>query len=182
MSTTVAQAHVKRSRSSSEPGPATSTSSKVEDYPIIQSILPYMKEFKSVWDPVSGGKEDYPMKKFLEAKGIRVIDTDKTTDPEHDFQQYKTKKRFDAIVTCSPNGARKDFVLRAFEIGKPFAVLVPLSTFESRSFRDVLQKCQTSSRCKNLSIVFPPTTSDSKKPIYSVWLMINFEGAPNVLF
>lgn len=143
-----------------------------------QIIEPYIKDFHSIWDPACGD-EMYPTKEYFEKRNHRVICTDVAQDKSFDFFIYKTKKKFDIIVTTPPYSFRKEFLIRVLEFNKPFALLVPVNVLESRTIRE-------SFKANNTSIIFPPKTITFSSPTdsksvkslpYSVWVV---KGLPNV--
>lgn len=97
-------------------------------------LLPYLKKDWLVWECASGkgnlvrGLADY---------GYKVIGTDILGG--YDFLSY-TPDLFDCIVTNPPYSIKQDFLTRAYALGKPFAFLLPLTTFETAKrqqlFRD----------------------------------------------
>ena len=149
----------------------------------LQIIEPYIVNHKTIWDPAAG-LDIFPVKDYFEKKGHRVVISDLTMSSEYDFFKYKTKKRFDVIVTTPPYSLRKDFIIRAFEIKKPFALLVPVNVLESNTIRDLLKKYR-------VSLIFPPkltyfSSPEDSKSIknlpYSMWLVGGIEELPEIVY
>ncbi len=165
-----------------------STNSRREVYYTPESALkviqPVLKNFKTIWDPAAGA-ESYPVKDFFEKNGThKVIISDIIEGKEFDFLTYKTKKRYEVIVTTPPYSYRKEFITRACELKKPFALLVPVNVLESKTVREHCKKY-------NLSLIFPekttnfisPSDSKSVKTLpYSVWIVGGIEKVPPVVF
>jgi len=150
----------------------------------IELILPYIKDFKTIWDPACGPMENYPLKDVLERHGHRVVTSDILMGREYDFFAYKTKKRHDMIVTTPPYSLRKEFVLRALELNKSFALFVPLNILESQTMKDLFKQY-------GVSLVFPPKTltyfsPDDNKSVkslpYSIWLVWGVSKMPPVVY
>lgn len=146
-------------------------------------IAAVIRDFKSIWDPAAGA-ETHPVKAHFEKLGHRVIASDILEGPENDFLTTKTKKRYDMIVTTPPYDLRKEFIQRACDLNKPFALLVPVNVLESRTIRDLLKQ-------KDISIIFPAKTVTFTSPVesrsvktlpYSIWLVHGVERLPPVLY
>lgn len=147
----------------------------------LQLIEPFIRNYKSIWDPACGPSENYPLKDFFEKQGHRVICSDVLMGKEYDFFLHKTKKRFDIIVTTPPYSLRKEFILRALDMKKPFALLVPVNILESQSIRDAL-------KIHDISLIYPPKTinfiaSQDSRSVrslpYSVWVIGRVPNIPH---
>jgi len=90
-------------------------------------LFPYLENngFEIIWECAAG--QGYLVKEF-EARGYEVIATDIKTG--HDFLNWNPK-RFDCIITNPPYSIKQEFLERCYELGKPFALLLPLTTFET---------------------------------------------------
>ena len=131
-----------------------------------------------------GPSENYPLKDVLEKQGHRVVISDILMGKEYDFFTHKTKKRYDMIVTTPPYSYRKEFLLRALDLKKPFAFLVPVNVLESKTIRDMLREY-------NISLVFPPkstpfTSPDDSRSVkalpYSMWVLHGVPKVPPVVY
>lgn len=150
----------------------------------VEVITSYIKDLHTVWDPACGPSEAYPLKDVLERNGHRVVCSDLLLGSEFDFFTYKTKKRFDIIVTTPPYSFRKDFILRALDLKKPFAFLVPMNVLESKTLRDVFMQ-------EKVSVIYPPKTIsfislDNNRSVkalpYSVWVMWGIPNIPPIVY
>jgi len=57
--------------------------------------------------------------RFLEAKGFKIVS----------FKNFfEDNKECDIIITNPPYSLKEEFFKRAYELGKPFAFLMPLTT------------------------------------------------------
>ena len=91
----------------------------------ILPLLPFMKDCKIIWDCAYGtGRLAEHFRKF----GFDVIG-----DSSRDFfgNVYPLDSICDIICTNPPYSKKDKFLARAFEIGKPFALLLPLTTLGS---------------------------------------------------
>ena len=97
----------------------------------LEPLYPYLKEDWTIWEPACGS--GYLADK-LEDKGFEVIGTDKYYDEEgrlaFDFLTDKPVQ-FDCIITNPPFSLKQQFLERCYQLDVPFALLLPLTTFET---------------------------------------------------
>ena len=95
-------------------------------------LLPYLKKDWRIWECACGKGN---LVKGLAEKGFSVIGTDLYVDygnePFRDFLTDTPSKPFDCIITNPPFKYKQQFLERCYELGKPFALLLPLTTFET---------------------------------------------------
>ena len=91
-------------------------------------LLSYLQRDWTVWECAQG--EGY-LSEALREKGFRVIGTD--IHEGYDFLNFQPAEEFDVIVTNPPYSLKDEFLKRAYELGKPFAFLLPLTTLEGRT-------------------------------------------------
>ena len=96
----------------------------------IYPLLPFLNENQIIWDCAFGsGRLAKHFKKF----GF-IVEGDKY------FNFFNSNLYCDIIITNPPYSLKDKFLERAFEIGKPFAFLLPLTTLEgikrSKMFRE----------------------------------------------
>jgi hypothetical protein len=91
------------------------------------TLLPYLKKQWVIWECADG--EGY-LSKALRERGFQVIATD--IHNGQDFLKFQPED-FDVIVTNPPYSLKDKFLERAYELGKPFAFLLPLTTLEGRA-------------------------------------------------
>jgi len=90
-----------------------------------EAILPlsfylWKNGYKTIWEPAAG---DGSIVRVLSKHGFNVIFSDITTG--FDFLAKEPDFDFDMIVTNPPFNKRVEFLRRAYELGKPFALLMP---------------------------------------------------------
>ena len=100
-----------------------------------------LTNIKSVWECASGTGN---ISNYLNDLGINVICTDIEQGNDFMISNYPCN----AIITNPPYSKKNQFLKRAFELGKPFAMLLPLTTLES-SLRNELF------RDKNIHVLIP---------------------------
>lgn len=111
----------------------------------LQPLLDFLPREWVIWECACG---EGNLVRGFRAAGREVIGTDLLTG--HDFLTWQPE-RFDVVVTNPPfNGDLKErFLQRAYDLGKPFAFLLPLTVFDSR-------KRQALFRQHGLQVLFLP--------------------------
>ena len=93
-------------------------------------LLPYLAPFPLIWEPACG-YEKKPLVGALRLEGFGVIGTDIRQGPENDFlTHFINPKAYDAIVTNPPYSIKDQWIARCYELGKPFALLLPYTALE----------------------------------------------------
>lgn len=100
-------------------------------WPLIQ----YLKKDWVIWEPAAGkGK----LVDELWRHGYKVIASDILDG--HDFLTYQPEEHWDCLLTNPPFSLKQEFLERCYALKKPFALLLPLTTFETpkrqKLFRD----------------------------------------------
>lgn len=93
----------------------------------IECLLPYLKRDWVLWE-CAWGKGS--LAKHFEWVGFEVIG-----EPYKDFLNRDlglNKEGFNCIVTNPPYSLKEEFLERCYEIGKPFALLMPLTALEGK--------------------------------------------------
>jgi hypothetical protein len=103
-------------------------------------LLPHLKKNWVIWECAAG---DGNLTTALREKGFKVISTDILSGK--DFLKYEPQ-HYDCIITNPPYSLKQAFLERAYFLGKPFAFLLPLTTFES-------EKRQRFFRCCGLEVI-----------------------------
>lgn len=88
-------------------------------------LLPYLDKDWFIWECACGKGN---LVNELSGRGYFVNGTDILSG--HDFLTWKPQ-HFDCIVTNPPFSLKQEFLERCYELGKPFALLLPLTTFET---------------------------------------------------
>lgn len=99
-------------------------------------LLPYIKKEWRIWECACGrGNLVNEFKKL----GYDVIGTDITNGKQYDFRYSKIEPT-DFVITNPPYSLKDIFLERCYELGKPFALLLPLTTFEGRTRQYLFKK------------------------------------------
>ncbi len=89
-------------------------------------LLPFLPRDKVYWECTDFGKSN--ISKVLKSNGFRIFGTH--ISKGFDFLKDDPKFYFDIIITNPPYSLKNQFLKRAYELGKPFAFLLPLTTLE----------------------------------------------------
>lgn len=90
-------------------------------------LLPHIKPGSTIWECAAGLGQ---LSRGLESHGFNVIETDILTG--HDFLKDSPPDDWDVIVTNPPYSLKDEFLARCYALGKPFALLMPLTSLEGR--------------------------------------------------
>jgi hypothetical protein len=95
----------------------------------VDILLPYLDRTKTIWAPFSRNEHNFA--NYLRKLGYKVINThfDPETGVGVDFLTTKPTFHFDLIVDNPPFKGKTKFVERAFKLGKPFALFLPINAF-----------------------------------------------------
>ena len=94
----------------------------------VYPLLPYLKKDWTIWCPF-----DEPQSAFvtiLQAHGFKVIATHLINGEKEDFFKF-TPKHFDCIVSNPPFSKKDEVLERCYQLGKPFALLMPIQSLQS---------------------------------------------------
>ena len=100
----------------------------------LKPLLPYLKREWIILECAEGKGN---LTKALRKWGFNVIGTDILTGT--DFLTDKID-RFDCIVTNPPYSKKEEFITRCYTLGKPFALLMPLTTLEGQKRQALFKK------------------------------------------
>ena len=87
------------------------------------------------WDPCRGKGN---IEKVIRSNGHLSVGTD--IDMGFDFLNLKVEPKFDAIITNPPYSLKDEFLAKCYELGKPFALLLPLSALEGKKRQPLYKK------------------------------------------
>lgn len=96
----------------------------------LEPLLPYLNSDWHIWECAAG--ERYLLD-ALRSKGYSVVGTDILDYFSTDFLVDSPKFIFDCIVTNPPYGLKYLWIERCYELGKPFALLMPVETLGAKT-------------------------------------------------
>lgn len=90
---------------------------------------------------------------------------------------------FDVIVTNPPFSKKQQFLARCYQLGKPFALLMPITTFDSRECRTLFHK-------HGIQIIMPdgrinfetPNGKGSSAWFYTAWFCWGFNLPQQIMY
>ena len=97
-------------------------------------LIPWLKKEWIIWE-CGAGKGN--IVRYLEKQGFTVKGSDILTGV--DFLTSKMEP-FDCIVTNPPFSLKDDFIKRCYDLGKPFALLLPLTALEGKDRQSLYKK------------------------------------------
>jgi len=100
----------------------------------LKPLLPYLGIDWLIWECACGNGN---LVKGLIEYGYDVIGTDILSG--YDFLTYQPDK-FDCIITNPPFKYKQQFLDRCYNLGTPFALLLPLTTLETRKRQELMRK------------------------------------------
>jgi len=90
-------------------------------------LIPFLKPHATIWEPAAGNGN---LVRELKRRKFHVIGSDIKTG--QDFLTWSPMIYYDYIITNPPYSLKQKFLERCYELRKPFALLLPLTTFETR--------------------------------------------------
>lgn len=112
-----------------------------EYYTFSNTILPLIKYIPKdaiVWECAEKINHDGNITKELKNAGIKVITTSIHTGT--DFLKCEIPSGITHIITNPPFGLKNEFLKRCYEIGLPFALLLPIEALGTKKRFDLLKQ------------------------------------------
>ncbi len=97
-------------------------------------LFPYLRKEWAIWECASG---DGNLVEEFKNRGFRVIGTD--VKQGFDFLKYEPLN-YDCIITNPPYSIKQKFLERAYNLNKPFAFLLPLTTLETEKRQKLFEE------------------------------------------
>ena len=101
----------------------------------LEPLIPYLNKDWTIWE-CANGKGNLSLE--LIKRGFEVVSTDILVG-DFDFLINKPSQ-FDCIITNPPFSLKQEFLQRCYELKKPFALLLPLTTFETTKRQNLFKK------------------------------------------
>lgn len=93
----------------------------------LKPLLPYLNKNWVIWEPACGNGN---LVKELEQLYYKVIGTDILTGRDFLDNDFEAENA-DCIITNPPFKYKQQFLEQCYKLGKPFALLLPLTAFET---------------------------------------------------
>ena len=102
----------------------------------VECILPFIPAgVKTIWECTA--IENSEIVNVLKESGFEVISSH--LNEGLDFFKYEPQ-HYDLIITNPPYSLKDQFLKRAFELNKPFMMLLPITTLEGKKRSEMFQK------------------------------------------
>jgi len=138
-------------------------------------LLPYLTKGWKIWDCAFGSGR---LAKHFEKYWFKVIGAE-----EQDFLKDEINKfAFDVIITNPPYSKKDDFLKRAFEIGKPFAFLLPLTTLEGMKRSNMFRGNNIQMIIPNRRINFEIPSGKKSSWFATAWFCYKFNLPKDLMF
>lgn len=103
----------------------------------LEPLLPLLDTNWTIWEPMAGPERI--LARALRRQGFTVIDTDLLDGPEYNFFTYQPL-HWTALITNTAFSIKYEMIKHSFELGRPFAILVPYETTFAAKFRTVARQ------------------------------------------
>ena len=117
----------------------------------LNPLFPYLEKSWRIWECAMGKGN---LVDGLQEKNFDVVGSDILS--EQDFLIWEPKK-FDCIITNPPFSLKQEFLERCYSFKKPFALLLPLTTFETEKRQKLFKKY-------GLEVIFLPKRINFETP------------------
>jgi hypothetical protein len=94
----------------------------------LEPLYEYLRKDWTIWECASG--KGYLVDALLK-KGYKVKWSDIERDLKEDFFTFTPKQGFDCIITNPPYDIKDRWLERCYELGKPFALLLPIDALST---------------------------------------------------
>lgn len=101
----------------------------------LDCLLPYINRQWVIWEPAAGKGN---IVNVLVNKNFRVFSSDIIDSV--DFLTADPEPSVDCIITNPPYSIKEKFLARCYQLGKPFALLMPLTTFDGKARRALMRQ------------------------------------------
>lgn len=101
----------------------------------MEPLLPYLASFKNIWEPAAG--EGY-LVEALKAHKFDVLESDILRD--QNFFDYEPGSPWDCIVTNPPFSIKFRWLIHCYQLGKPFALLMPVETLGAKTAQALFEQ------------------------------------------
>lgn len=136
--------------------------------PLLKHIPNYVQK---IWCPFDENDSEYV--RILTEKGYDVIATH--INNGENFFEYEPQE-YDCIISNPPFSIKDDILKRLDEIGKPYAILLPLPTLQGQKRFEYLKNCQALIFNKRINFFKNKETKEIQKGVAfaSIYICKNF--------
>ena len=95
---------------------------------ILEPLVPYIPKHWVIFEPCRGKRN---LVRKLHREGYATLSSDILDGPEYDFLTYEPGFPYECVITNPPFSKKFEFLQRCYELGKPFALLMPLAALDT---------------------------------------------------
>lgn len=107
-------------------------------------LIPYLPKLRygdqHIWEPACGSGRIVRVLHGYEGAGYSVIGTDVLQGEKYNFFEMPMPTGVEVIVTNPPYSCKPQFIRRCYELGKPFALLVPVETIGTGTVQRMMER------------------------------------------
>lgn len=140
----------------------------------LNPLLPYLKDEWKIWECAWGKGA---IASHLGFYGYKVVGCE-----ENDFLKDDDLPNFDVLVTNPPYSKKDKFLKRAYELNKPFAFLMPLTTLEGIKRGDLFKKYGLQLIIPNRRINFITPNKGSSSWFATAWFTWKLNLPKDIMF
>lgn len=152
----------------------------------LEYIYKYVSRYKKVWEPCAGKGH---IVKYFEKKGHVVVATDIIMGQQYDLHGSYSPPvdQYDIIITNPPFKKKTVTLQRLFNIGKPFAILLPTMALDSGPVRALLKKHEGQfgilmpNKTINYILSCPVAKKKSRSFFHSSWFCWKIENLKGLI-
>lgn len=109
--------------------------------PLLKYISTYFDDDATIWCPFD--KEDSEYVKIFRADGYHVIATHiDDVEENHNFFEYEPNEPYNLIISNPPFSIKDNVLKRLYELGKPYAILLPIPSLQGQKRFPYIKDCQ----------------------------------------
>ena len=135
----------------------------------ITPLLKYLTNNLVIWECAENKNEDGNITKILRENGFKVITS--TIHNGYNFLDCNIPNGVNCIITNPPFSLKNQFLKRCYEIGLPFALLLPTGTIDTKTRFELYNKYGLSLMLFDKRINY--IGSNGRPPFASAWFTNN---------
>lgn len=101
----------------------------------LDPLLPYLRSDMTIWEPAKG---EGLLVEALYDSGFPSVETSDILTGQN-FFEYEPR-RWDVLVTNPPYSLKYKWLERCYQLGKPFALLLPVETLGAKAAQELMQR------------------------------------------
>lgn len=146
----------------------------------IDPLIPYIRKDWTIWECAEGKGN---ITKYLKENGFKVFGTDIITGTDFLNKELQLPY-FDCIITNPPYQFKNQFLERCYELGKPFALLMPLTALETEKRQRLFRRygIELVLMPKRINFEVPNGINNSSAWFASAWFTYKFNLGQQLVF